>query len=311
MLIVVLAALLGLQQTDRTVPIQPGTRLEVENFAGEVNIEVWERDDVRVRVEHSERETVELEEADRTLRVRGRSSGASPRSFDYDLTIPAWMAVAVSGQYTDVYLQGVGAEVSVAVTRGDVDVEGGSGHISLKAVQGEITLRRAKGRVEVMSVNGAVRLSDVAGEITAQATNGSIVLDRIDSTNIDLYTVNGRVSYDGPIRDGGAYRLVTHNGSIGLTVREDANATIRIRTYNGDFESTFPVRVEGERDRRRGRFTLRLGTGSAGVELESFNGSIRIRRPGEAERDRGRATRPAPRPRPEPRARGRQGPALP
>ena len=54
----------------------------------------------------------------------------------------------------------------------------------------------------------------------AETVNGEITLDRIDAISVDANTVNGDISYDGPIRNGGRYSLSTHNGDITLTVAE-------------------------------------------------------------------------------------------
>ena len=220
--------------TDQTVQVAKGSKLDVNNFAGDVNVKVWDRDSVRVEVTHSDREAIDIKQDEQILRIRGRSlRGGPPRSLDYTITVPGWMAINVNGTYADVTLEGVGGDVAIETTRGDIKVRGGSGFISLKSVQGEISLEKAKGRVEVRAVNEGMHLVDINGDLSAETTNGSIILDRIDSGNVDLYTVNGNISYDGPIKDRGVYRLTTHNGIIAMPVAERVNATLTLRTYSG------------------------------------------------------------------------------
>jgi DUF4097 and DUF4098 domain-containing protein YvlB len=275
-----LLALMVVTPTDQTVPVTKGTKLDVNNFAGDVIVKVWDKDAVRVECNHSDREVVDIKPGDQTLSVRSRSvRGGPPRSLDYAITVPKWMAVAVSGTYADVTLEGVGGDVTIETTRGDIKVSGGSGFVSLKSVQGQIVLDKAKGRIEVRAINEGVRLADITGDISAESTNGSLILDRIDSENVDLYTVNGNITYDGPIKDKGLYRLTTHNGTVGIAVPEKANAMLTVRTYNGGFKSSFPLKLDDQNPRKR--FTVTLGNGSAHVELESFGGSILLRRPGE------------------------------
>jgi len=287
MLAYALTALLAITQTDQTVPVQKGTRLDIINFSGEVTIKVWDRDEVRVEVQHSDRETVDIRTVNQRLTIRGRSRTGAVRTLDYTLSVPRWMPISVSGNYTDVTMDGVGADVSVETIRGDVTVKGGSGFVSLKSVQGQLVLQNAKGKIEMTSVNEGIRLADVTGDISAETTNGGITMDRVDTTNLDVYTINGNISYDGPIRDKGAYRLTTHNGTIGMTIAERVNATLLVRTYNGGFRSTFPIKADDPNNRRR--FTLTFGDGSARVEIESFNGAIALRRPGEStQNNRGR-----------------------
>jgi len=272
---------MALAATDQTINVTRGTKLDVNNFAGDVIVKVWDKDAVHVEVAHSDREVVDIKPGDQTLSVRSRSvRGGPPRSLDYTITVPVWMPIAVSGTYADVTIEGTGGDVNVDTTRGDITVRGGSGFVSLKSVQGLITVERAKGRLEVRGVNESIRLADITGDVSAETTNGNIILDRVDSPNVDLYTVNGTISYDGPIRDKGVYRLTTHNGSITMPVPEKANAAMTMRTYNGSIRASFPL-PSTDPERRNRRVAMTLGNGSAHVELESFGGSILLRRPGE------------------------------
>jgi DUF4097 and DUF4098 domain-containing protein YvlB len=271
-----------LAPTDQTVQVAKGTKLTVNNFAGDVIVKTWDKDAVRVEVNHSDRETVDIKQVEQTLSIRSRSTRGGPsRSLDYNITVPGWMAVSVSGTYADVTLEGLGGDVTVDTTRGDIKVRGGSGFVSLKSVQGEITVEKAKGRIEVRAVNEDIHLADISGDLSAESTNGSIILDRIDSANVDLYTVNGNISYDGPVKDKGVYRLTTHNGLIAMPVADRANTMLSARTYNGSIRSTFTLPGDAG-DRRNKRLSLTLGNGSAHIELESFSGTISLRRPGEA-----------------------------
>jgi DUF4097 and DUF4098 domain-containing protein YvlB len=271
---------LALTVTDQTLPVQKGTRLDIDNFAGDVSIKVWDKEAVRVEVTHSDRETVDIKQSEQSLTIRSRSQrGGPPRALDYTITVPRWLPITVAGTYADVTMEGVGADVTAETARGDIKVSGGSGFVSLKSVQGEISLEKAKGRIDVRAVNEGIKLADINGDVSAESVNGSILLDRIDSSNVDLYTVNGDISYDGPIHDKGAYRLTTHNGLIGIAIPDKVNATLMVRTYNGSFRSTFQVKLDDQNPRKR--FTLTLGNGSARVELESFAGTIALRRPGE------------------------------
>jgi DUF4097 and DUF4098 domain-containing protein YvlB len=92
-------------------------------------------------------------------------------------------------------------------------------------------------------------------------------------------TVNGSVSYDGAIQDGGQYTMTTHNGDVAVSIAEGVNATVDVSTYNGEFETAFPVQLSHT---SRNRFTFVLGSGSARLTLESFQGTIRLHRPGQS-----------------------------
>src|SRR5438132_1422192 len=110
---------------------------------------------------------------------------------------------------------------TVPVAKGvKLDINNFAGDVVIKAWDRDAV------RIEVRAVNAGMRLADISGDLSAETTNGSIILDRIDSGNVDLYTVNGNISYDGPIKDKGIYRLTTHNGMIAVAVPEKVNATL-------------------------------------------------------------------------------------
>src|SRR5882724_8100707 len=94
---------MALTPTDQTVTVTKGTKLDVNNFAGDVNIKVWNKDAVRVEVNHSDREIVDVKQGEQVVTVRSRSvRGGQMRSLDYTISVPAWMSISVTGNYADV-----------------------------------------------------------------------------------------------------------------------------------------------------------------------------------------------------------------
>ena len=47
-----------LVQTDTTVPVRSGARLEVENFGGEIAVKTWAKNAVRIEASHSTRDRI-------------------------------------------------------------------------------------------------------------------------------------------------------------------------------------------------------------------------------------------------------------
>ena len=119
-------------------------------------------------------------------------------------------------------------------------------------------------------------MANVTGEITAETTNGDIWIDNAQSQNLEASTVNGDVTFNGTIRDSGTYRLTTHGGDIRVGLGGAANASVFVRTFQGDFGADFPIQLPEGQSMRSGskRFNFTLGNGSARIELQSFNGDI-------------------------------------
>ncbi len=267
-----------LQQIDSTVPVERGQRLEVSAYAGEIAVKTWDRSAVRVVADPGSRTGIDIQRSATTVVIRTEGRRGTPSMVDLQITVPTWIALDLSGVYTDVTVAGARGPVTVETVQGEVSVEGGDGLVSLQSVQGSVTLRGAKGRLDVRSVNEDVHVSESSGEVTAETVNGDVTLSRVEATGVTATSVNGDLDYDGPIRNGGRYSLSTHNGDVTVSVAQGTNAAVAVSTFNGEFASQFPVTLTETRKGKRFSFTI--GSGSAQVTLESFQGSIELVRPG-------------------------------
>jgi len=278
MTLATIAALGIAQQTDTTIPVRAGVRLEVSNFGGEIAVKTWAKNAVRIAASHSSREHVSIDASDQYIRVKSQGRRGPPQLVEYDITVPASMALALSGVYTDISVDGSQGEVTAETVEGSIKVSGGAGNVSLKSVQGEVTLEKARGRISLSSVNEAITATGISGDVSAETVNGDVTLTQIESANTDATTVNGDITYDGTIKDGGRYRFSTHDGDLRVAVPEKAGVSVSVATFNGDFSSCFPVQLSRK---TKHRFDFTIGSGSARIELESFNGDIRLCRPGQ------------------------------
>ena len=281
MLLAVVPTAACAQQIDTTVAARPNARVEIQNFAGTVVVRTWDRPAVRIVSPQGRRDEVRIRGADALITIASIGRSGVPARRDYEITVPARASLDIGGVYTAIDIQGARGSVSATTVQGDVMLLGGDGVISLKSVEGTVTLRDANGRVELNGVNKGLVLTNVDGDIAAETVNGSIQMDEVRSSDVEAVTVNGRVTYNGTIRDRGRYRFGTHNGGITVTIPEAANATIAAVTYLGTFSSRFalPRGVDSEPSTPRRRVTFALGDGSARIEAESFQGNIVLTRP--------------------------------
>lgn len=266
--------------TDTTVTVTKGTRLSLENFGGEIVVDTWAKSAVRVQADHGSRTLVELERSESVLEVQSYSRHGAPASVDYHITVPVWMAVELSGVYTDITVQGTEGEVRAETVKGEVKITGGKGVVEAQSVEGSVTVSKSNGRIELNSVNDDVSVREVYGELMVEAVNGDVTIENSQATQVEVSTVNGTINYTGEIRKDGHYGFSTHDGDISIVIPQTADASISVSTFSGDFESSFPVTMS---EARRGKeFNFTLGKGSAEVSLESFQGTITLRRPGES-----------------------------
>jgi DUF4097 and DUF4098 domain-containing protein YvlB len=274
LLLIASLAAVSPQGTDTTVAVRAGTRLELSSQDGDIAVTTWSRSAIRIEADNDDDARIDIDQGGGTvsLHAHGRNG---PSEVTWKLTVPADMALDLSSQSGDISTEGTRGEVTVSTVEGKVTVQGGGGFISLQSVEGDIDLTGTSGRINLNTVDGNIRVRGAKGDLKAVAVDGEIVLEEIESSDVDVNTVDGEVRFDGAIRDGGRYRLASHDGDV--TVSAPAiNALVTVSTFSGDFESDFPVTLSGTNARKRMSFTL--GNGGARLELESFDGTVRLRK---------------------------------
>src|SRR6266513_5587256 len=277
-----LVALASQRQTDTTIAVPAGASLSVNNFGGGITVHGWSENRVKVHAETGRRGRVEVSLVGSTVVVKASSREGAPSVIDFDITVPQSMPLNLTGTYADITVDGVQGAISAETVNGEIEVHGGKGIVTLHSIQGGVTLADASGRIEVNSVNEDVELSNVSGEIKVETTNGEVMLTGIQSSSVDAGTINGDVTYEGTVNDGGSYSFGSHNGDISVSIPERANVTITAATANGDIDASFPLPMTPGPTGKH-RKTFKIGSGSARMELESFQGDIELRRPQELE----------------------------
>jgi DUF4097 and DUF4098 domain-containing protein YvlB len=274
------ASLAGQQQTDTTFSVRAGSRIEVETFGGAIVVRTWNRNDVRVQAQHGRRDVIEIDARGSSVRVEAEGYMGVAKDVRFMLTVPRSSHIDASGVQTDIDIEGVTGDVDAETVQGSIRVVGG-GRLDLESVEGDLTISGARGRVQASTVNRGIRVTDVIGDLDLETVNGPIIVQKVQATSVDAATVNGRIVYDGTLRDGGDYSLATHNGAIWVVVPPNTNAAVTVSTFNGELDTTFEIPRFDSNARRR-TFNFVLGNGKAQVDLETFGGDINLRRPGES-----------------------------
>lgn len=270
-----LAIALPQQQLDTTFAVRPGGALQLDALNGAVTISAWERDAMRVRARHGRATAIEIDRRGSRVDIDARHHG-SPQSVTYEITVPRSYNVEVEGVNVRITVDGIRGAATLENVEGAIIVRSVTGPVEVESVSGTIVIENVTGAIAVTSVNQAIRISGTRGNIEAETVNGSVIMRNVDAAAVDATTINGVVEYIGTVRDGGRYFLGTHNGRITMGIPEQANARVGIETHNGRVETEFPVRVGGNMERA---FSFTLGTGSASIELESYNGTVNLVRP--------------------------------
>jgi DUF4097 and DUF4098 domain-containing protein YvlB len=247
--------------TDTTVhrfPLTANGDLSVSNVNGNILIEGWDRDSVRVTVEKivtASRKTV----ARRFLRE-------TKVIFDSDGTYlnvePRFPRGANGNRNFFDWIFGTGQHASVRVNFHILVPR--NLNADIESVNGRIEVRKIVGELDAKCTNGRVQLYDVSGQISAKTVNGRIRVTVSDAGHLRNLT------------------LKTVNGSVAVWLPDDVGGKVNLSTLNGSITTDFPLEVRG----KMGRHELRgrMGKGHARIRINTLNGSIRLLRKGHEEK---------------------------
>lgn len=258
-----------------TVRARPGDRLVIRDLTGRVIVRGVEGDVVRTLAGPSGPGSPAPTRSDGRIVLSGRDARGRSPTRDLVVEVPRWLALDVRAEELRVSVEGLAAAVDVRTVEGDVEVREVEGSLNLWSVDGEIRVYGASGPVRARSVDASVELHRVRGDVEVGSTDGDLDLLDVEADRVDAQTVDGDVTFEGPLRPGGTYVLVTHDGDVTAAVPEGAGVRVEVSTFDGTFEADVPVTLDRFRGGRETAFTL--GDGRARLVLQAFDGDIRLR----------------------------------
>lgn len=224
---------------DQSYSLGGDGRVSLENINGDVSIEVWERDEVRVHAVKSASSPELLEE----LEVAVQAGGDSVRIETH------YPSMKSSDRHHE--------------------------HRSFTKVEYTLTVPRGAMLRTIDLVNGSLKVVGVEGGIEAETVNGDIVV-RDCSGSAELATVNGGIeAYIERLGYGDEIEMDSVNGPLDLYLSRSISADIAAESVHGSLGNDFGIDVR--KGKYVGSdFHGSVGGGGAQVSLETVNGSIKV-----------------------------------
>jgi DUF4097 and DUF4098 domain-containing protein YvlB len=273
-------ALAAPQQMDSTFDVGGARRLHVENHNGSVVVRSWNRSEMRVRARHGGGTRVDINRSTSAVTIELESRRGRPGSAELELTVPQQFAIEIEGLNTAIDVNGIEGGVELETINGNITVQNANGRLDMASISGRITIRDSRGLLSAEGTNHGIDVDGFDGNVSIATVNGSLSMSGIRADRVEAETINGRIEYQGDLRENGRYELSTHNGEVVLYVPDGTNASVSVSTHNGEIDSSFPVQLSEARGRSRANFNIGSGRG-ARIEITSFGGPVRIRRPSE------------------------------
>jgi hypothetical protein len=272
------AALLGTPSSarDTLIQVREGDHLVLSGLSGAVEVEGWNRGELRARVDDEESVFFRFTRTGSRIDLEVLDRKSRNRSEDLSLLVPSWMSLEISGLNLDVAVGGVSGEVRIRNLKGDLVLKDLSGSVDGSTVEGSIEAAGLGGRARLTTGNDNITILDSSADLVLESVSGDIEIRQSTAAGIEARTTDGDVDFRGRFLPGGSYGFRSHSGDLTLFLESPVNADVMVLAYEGEFESDFPVRTRGFRSGQNLEFTI--GTGGSRVLLEAFDGEVTLRR---------------------------------
>lgn len=210
-----------------------------------------------------------------SLEVTNRHSGDSR----IEVSVPFGVRVILQSLSGDISVRGTRGEIEAHAQNGDVLVEDAT-RLDVNTLSGGITASGIRGDVAIQSTSGDVKVTDLRGDADVQTVSGDIDLRSVTAKVVRAKTTSGDVVYDGTIDKAGRYDLSANSGDVRLHIPREAGAQLTVSTWNGEFQSDFPITLRpgehGIGSSNSKRLTFEINGGGARISAETFSGDVTV-----------------------------------
>lgn len=141
----------------------------------------------------------------------------------------------------------------------------------------EVTIKAPRDiALSIKGVNGRVSSGDIDGALEIKGINGRVEIGLVNES-AQVGGINGSVSLGLRRLDERGARLSGINGGIELKLATGLNADLSTKGMNGNVRSEISD-VTVNKDDHWSRYSARIGSGGAPIELSGINGNVRLTR---------------------------------
>jgi len=286
------------EKFEKTVALNKDGKVILRNISGDIEVRTWNRAEVKIDAlkvsrastmskakENADLVKIEITEENNVVRIETvypKKTDSLFRkginvSIGYVLMVPEKAEAEMKTVSGDVEMFNIGAAARAETVSGDIRLEKIDGPVRVNAVSGDLELDGINGDAELKTVSGEIEVNRIEGSVDAETVSGGIDLAGISGAEeVRAKTVSGGVDYEGDILPRGSYRFSVHSGGIRLNIPADSAFDLEAKTFSGDIDSDFDIRVSGKLSKREIRGSV--NGGGAELALKSFSGGIRLRK---------------------------------
>ncbi len=269
------------RKIDQTVAADKDGLVLVENIAGSIRIEAWDKSEIRItgtlgqdvedlKVKAGGRKT--LIEVVYPKHARNINEGA-----DLVIMAPRGSSLEAECISAPITVEGLTGGIDASNISGEILIKGKCQRIEAETISGDLTVAGGAPEVSVQSISGRVQAEGDEADVEAQSVSGDIELTFARFTALSVESVSGDADVRGALGKEGHFDFDLHSGDLTLTLPGNVSADFRVETFSGDIENAFGGKVEKASKYAPGKsLEFTAGGGEARVRVNTFSGDASI-----------------------------------
>jgi DUF4097 and DUF4098 domain-containing protein YvlB len=276
-----LAPLSGLagQSVDERWDISAKAMITIENIAGKIVIQGWDRNEAHLTGELGKSvDKLEINASRSSLQINVINH--QERDIDdtsLKLMVPNAASLDVSAVSADIDVRGLDNDkLTASSVSGDVKVSATSQRVSVESVSGDVVFSGQTERISAESVSGDIDLSGISGSIASTTVSGDMELQSglIESGKFE--SVSGDITVYGEISGNGKLTAESMSGDVVIHLPASQTGLFKAQSFSGRIHTDFGS-VENAKHGPGSRLKHVVGSGGAEVRVESFSGNIKLK----------------------------------
>jgi len=296
----------SLSETDeihKTFKLAPGTRVEISNIKGQVDIETAAGESGEILITRTaesaaalKQDNIIIENNSGRLIIRGEVSrpaqGKMPNvSHHAKLKLPRNISLTANSIGGPIVVGDLDGQLEVNSVSGAIKAGVVGGMVQMSSVSGGITLTKVAQKAGFKSITGDLNIGEVGGPLDISGVSGTVTIDRVSQT-AGIKSVSGSLKIG---RSDDSLDITGISGDLSAGIAKLGARGVQINTvsrevelrFNGEVDAQFsaksvsrPVSVDlpnvNIEEKSAAGMRARIGKGGPPISINGVSGAVRL-----------------------------------
>jgi len=245
---------------EKAIAVAPNVNLTLCVTEGDLKVNGWNRNEVRVYVEGGPRFAFKVVDNGTdgkpawisltNLQAANGGNAECIRGDTVEVDAPVGTSLKLTGREISAQVDAL-RKVSVKTVGGDISLRNIKEGVSAYTGEGGVMIEESWGQVNLETTNGNIVVldsgpSDIGDTFRAKTNSGAISLTHVTHRALDVNSISGSILFNGELKSGGTYAMTTTNGTIRIALPAATGCKVAATFTAGSLHIELPYKIETE-----------------------------------------------------------------